>query len=99
MNGWRLNLFGHRWLEKAHTARVKVDPKRGSTDEDRNRLGVGESMQGDGMGLKKKHGDAQTELQRVRAGPKSRRQRGSKRGLSSARCHGLSQSPWASALP
>ena len=87
MNGWRLNLFGHRWLEKAHTARVKVGPKRRSKDEDRNRLGVGESMQGNGLGLKKKHGDAQTELQGIREGPKSRRQGGSKRGLSSMRCH------------
>lgn len=72
--GGRLNFLGHRWLEKAHTARVKVGPKRRSKDEDRNRLGVGESMQGNGLGLKKKHGGAQTELQDVRVGPKSRRQ-------------------------
>lgn len=78
-NGWRLDLLGRGWLEKAHTARVKMDPKRGSEGEDRDRRGVGDSMQGNSMDLKKKHGTAQTESQGVRAGPRSRRQGGSER--------------------
>ena len=76
-NGWRLNLLGRGWLGNAHTARVKMDPERGSEDEGRNRWGVGDSMQGSSMDLKRKYGAAQTESQCVRAGPRSRRQAGS----------------------
>lgn len=50
--------LGHRWLEKSHAARVKVDTKMESKDEDRNGLGTGESMQGTSMGPKKKDAEA-----------------------------------------
>ena len=79
--------LGHRWLEKSHAARVKADTKMESKDEDRNGLGIGEPMQGNSTGPKKKDAEAQKGLQDIRACPKSRKQGGRKKGLGSTRCH------------
>lgn len=56
-------------------------------DKVRNRLGIREPMQGDGMGPKKKNGEAKKGLQDVGAASKSRSQRGRKRSTGSARGH------------